>query len=115
MAWSSWTATSDISPRPFSGRSDDDSRQLDVPDGLAVTLLVFVPLSVVLLHRLWPARSIQLYAREALTAAGGIASHTAPIGALDATISTAGSILSVASSIDRKLGAVASVLARRAS
>ena len=84
--------------------------------GLAVTLLVFVPLSVLLLHRLWQAaRSIQLYAREALTAAGGIASHTAQIGALDATISTAGSILSVASSIDQKLGAVASVLARRAS
>ena len=38
--------------------------------GLAVTLLVFVPFSVVLLHRLWrAARSIQLYAREALSAA----------------------------------------------
>lgn len=83
--------------------------------GLAVTLLVFVPLSVLLLHRLWQAaRSIQLYAREALTAAGGIARHTSQIGALDATISTAGSILSVASSIDQKLGAVASMLARRA-
>ena len=52
--------------------------------GLALTLLVFVPLAVVLLHRLWKAaRSIQLYARDALTAAAGIAGHTAQIGALD--------------------------------
>lgn len=84
--------------------------------GLAVTLLVFVPLSVVLLHRLWQtARSIQRYAREALTAAGGIANNTAQIGALDATISTAGSMLSIASSIDQKLGAAVAVLGRRAS
>jgi len=84
--------------------------------GLAVTLLVFVPLSVVLLHRLWQtARSIQLYAREALTAAGGIANNTGQIGALDATISTAGSSLSTALSIEQKLGAAVSVLGRRAS
>jgi len=83
--------------------------------GLAVTLLVFVPLSVVLLHRLWrAARSIQIYAREALTAAAGIAGNTAHIGALDATIGVASAILGTAGAIEQKLGAAAGVLATRA-
>lgn len=83
--------------------------------GLAVTLVVFVPLAVVLLHRLWrTAQSIQLYARDALTAAAGIAGHTAQIGALDETITTAGGILSLASAIEEKLGAATGLLARRA-
>lgn len=83
--------------------------------GLALTLLVFVPLSVVLLHRLWrSARSIQLYAREALAAAEGIAGHTAQIGALDATIGVASSILGTAGNIEQKLGAATGILAKRA-
>jgi hypothetical protein len=83
--------------------------------GLALTLVVFVPLSVVLLHRLWrAARSIQLYARDALAAAGGIAGNTAQIGALDQTIQTAGGILSTASAIEQKLSGATALLARRA-
>ena len=83
--------------------------------GLALTLIVFVPLSVVLLHRLWrAARSIQLYARDALTAAAGIAGHTALIPALDATIQTAGGMLATASAIEQKLNGATALLARRA-
>lgn len=83
--------------------------------GLAVTLFVFVPLSVVLLHRLWrAARSIQIYAREALTAAAGIAGNTAHIVALDDTIAVASSMLSTAGTIERQLGAATGVLATRA-
>jgi hypothetical protein len=83
--------------------------------GLAVTLLVFVPLSVVLLHRLWrTARSIQLYARDALAAAGGIAGNTGQIGALDGTIAVASAILSTAIAIEQKLSAATGALARRA-
>ena len=83
--------------------------------GLALTLIVFVPLSVVLLHRLWrAARSIQLYARDALAAAAGIAGNTALIPALDATIQTAGGILSTASAIEQKLNGATALLARRA-
>lgn len=83
--------------------------------GLIITLVVFVPLSVWLLHRLWrTARSIQRYAREALVAAGGIAGNTAQIGALDQTIQTATEILASAGAIEQKLGGVTAVLARRA-
>ena len=83
--------------------------------GLALTLIVFVPLSVVLLHRLWQAaRSIQLYARDALAAAAGIAGNTALIPALDQTIQTAGGILSTASAIEQKLNGATALLARRA-
>lgn len=83
--------------------------------GLALTLLVFVPLAVTLLHRLWRvARSIQLYARDALAAAAGIAGHTAQIGALDDTIATAGGILTTAGAIERTLGEATVLLARRA-
>lgn len=83
--------------------------------GLALTLLVFVPLSVVLLHRLWKAaRSIQLYARDALTAAAGIAGHTRHLVALDETIGVATSILATAGDIEQKLGTATGVLASRA-
>ena len=63
----------------FSGRRGADGRARMFPPlvftiwmiGLVLTLLVFVPLAVVLLHRLWrAARSIQLYAREALVGGG---------------------------------------------
>jgi hypothetical protein len=83
--------------------------------GLGLTLVVFVPLAVVLLHRLWrTARSIQIYAREALVAAGGIAGNTSQIGALNQTIGTATEILTTAGAIEQKLGAATAILARRA-
>ena len=83
--------------------------------GLGLTLVVFVPLAVVLLHRLWrAAREIQLYAREALQAAGGIAANTGQIGALDDTIRVASALLTTASSIEQRLGAATGLLARRA-
>lgn len=83
--------------------------------GLIVTLVVFVPLAVVLLHRTWrAARSIQLYAREALEAAGGIAGNTQHIPGLDATIEVAGQMLNVAGDVGNKLDTVANVLAERA-
>ncbi len=82
--------------------------------GLILTLVVFVPLSVYLLHRTWiVARSIQRYAAEALTAAAGIAGNTQYIPALDATISVAGSMLGAAGGIVTKLDTAATVLAQR--
>ena len=83
--------------------------------GLIATLVVFVPLSVYLLHRTWiAARSIKRYAAEALTAAAGIAGNTQHIPALDATISVGGSMVSVAGEIAAKLDAAGGVLAARA-
>ncbi len=83
--------------------------------GLIVTLVIFVPLSVYLLHRTWvAARSIQQYAAETLTAAAGIAGNTQHIPALDATISVGGSMVAVAGEIAAKLEAAGGVLADRA-
>lgn len=82
--------------------------------GLIVTLAVFVPASVYLLHRTWLASlSIKQYAREALTAAAGIAGNTKYIPALDNTIAVAGSMLDVAGGIVNKLDTAATVLAQR--
>jgi hypothetical protein len=83
--------------------------------GLIVTLVVFVPLAVYLLHRTWrAARSIQWYAAEALTAAAGIAGNTKYVPALDDTITVAGQMLGVAGGIVNKLDTAATVLAERA-
>lgn len=83
--------------------------------GLLITLLVFVPLAVYLLHQLWrSARNIQIYAREARDAASGIANNTEHIVGLDHTIEVAGETLSTAGSIERKLGGATAALARRA-
>ncbi len=83
--------------------------------GLGITLLVFVPLAVYLLHRTWlAARSIQWYAAEALTAAAGIANNTQHVPALDATIAVGGSMLGVAGQVAAKLDSAATVLAARA-
>ncbi|MBA2626579.1 MAG: hypothetical protein H0U85_01050 [Gemmatimonadales bacterium] len=83
--------------------------------GLLLTLVVFVPLAVYLLHRTWlNARSIQRYAAQTLTAAGGIAANTSNIVALDTTIAVAGEILAVAGGVAGKLDATANVLASRA-
>lgn len=82
--------------------------------GLALTLLVFVPLAVYLLHRTWrAARSIQWYAGEALVAAAGVAGNTQHVPALDTTIGVAGQMLGVAGGIVTKLDAAATVLAAR--
>ena len=82
--------------------------------GLIVTLVVFVPLAVYLLHRTWrSARSIQRYAAETLQAAGGIARNTANITALDATITVAGDMLVAAGAVEHKLDTVATVLEAR--
>lgn len=83
--------------------------------GLIVTLVVFVPLAVYLLHRTWrAARAIQIYTREALSAAGGVAGNTQHIPALDTTIAVATEILGVAGNVANKLDTVATVLAKRA-
>ena len=83
--------------------------------GLLVTLVVFVPLAVYLLHRTWrAARSIQWYAAEALTAAAGIAGNTKYVPALDDTIGVASQMLGVAGGIVSKLDTGATVLAERA-
>ena len=83
--------------------------------GLGLTLVVFVPLSGVLLHRLWrTAQSIQFYAREALTAAGGIAGNTGHIGALNDTIGVASTILTTALAIEQKLNGATRILGPRA-
>ncbi len=83
--------------------------------GLIVTLVVFVPLAVYLLHRTWrSARSIQRYAAETLLAAGGVARNTAKLAALDTTISVAGDMQTAAGAVERKLNTVATVLEERA-
>jgi len=83
--------------------------------GLLLTLVVFVPLAVFYLHRLWrAAQSIQLYARDALAAAAGIAGNTGQIGALDQTIQVATEILTTAGAIEQKLNVATGVLAQRA-
>ena len=83
--------------------------------GLAVTLVVFVPIAVYRLHDLWrTARNIQIYARESLTAAAGIADHTQHIPALDGTIQIATEVLSSAEGVAQKLDIMATTLASRA-
>ncbi|MFN2433216.1 MAG: hypothetical protein ABR599_10460 [Gemmatimonadota bacterium] len=83
--------------------------------GLILTLVVLVPLAVYLLHRTWSAaRSIQLYAADALAAAAGIAGNTSRIPALETTIGVAGDMLGHAGEVAAKLDTVATVLARRA-
>ena len=83
--------------------------------GLIVTLVIFVPLSVYLLHRTYVAsRSIRRYADDALTAAAGIAGNTKYIPALDSTIAVGSAMVSVAGQIVTKLDTAATVLAQRA-
>ena len=82
---------------------------------LIITLVVFVPLAVYLLHRAWlAARSIERYAAETLTAAAGIVANTKNITALDTTIGVADQLLDGAGSVVRKLEMTANVLAKRA-
>lgn len=82
--------------------------------GLVVTLVVWVPVAVYSLHRTWrAAQSIRKYAAETLQAAAGIVGNTAPISALGTTIAVATEMVSVAGAVERKLGAIASLLASR--
>ncbi len=82
--------------------------------GLIVTLVLFVPLSVYLLHRTYVAsRSIRRYADDALVAAAGIAGNTQHIPALDSTIAVGGAMIGVAGEIASKLDTAATVLAQR--
>lgn len=82
--------------------------------GLAVTLLVWVPVAVYSLHRTWrAARSIQKYAAETLQAAAGIVENTAPVSALGATIGVATEMVAVAGAVERKLAAIAGLLVSR--
>ena len=84
--------------------------------GLVMTLVVFVPWAVYLLHRTFlAARSIERYTAEALTAAAGIVANTKNIAALNATIGVAGQLLEGAGSVVSKLDTTATVLAERAS
>ncbi len=72
--------------------------------GLLGTLVVFLPLTVYLLHSLWrTTRHIQIYAREALTGTAGIAKHSRAVCALDDTIRLAAEIRAAAESIAREL------------
>ena len=81
---------------------------------LIVTLVVFVPLSLFLLHRTWKAaRAIERYAAETLTAAAGIVANTRNIAALDSTISVASQMLGGAGAAAQKLDTIANVLAER--
>lgn len=83
--------------------------------GLVLTLVVFVPLSVYLLHRTWQAAySIRRYAEDTLAAAAGIAGNTPHVAALDTTISIAGEMLPVAGHVVARLDTMANVLAERA-
>ena len=82
---------------------------------LILTLVLFVPLSLFLLHRTWKAaRAIDRYAAETLTAAAGIVANTRSIAALDATVSVASQMLGGAGAAARKLDTIANVLAERA-
>jgi hypothetical protein len=83
--------------------------------GLLVTLVLFVPLAVYLLHRTWrAARSIDRYAAEVRQAVDDIARHTAAVPALDTTIQVATEMVQLAGGVERKLDAAATVLADRA-
>lgn len=82
---------------------------------IIVTLVVLVPLAVHLLRRTWlAARSIEIYARESLTAAAGIVDNTSHIGALEGTIGVAGEMLDTAGNVVQKLDTIATVLDDRA-
>ena len=83
--------------------------------GLILTLVVFVPLSVYLLHRTYvAARSIRQYADDTLAAAAGIAGNTQHIPALDATIGVGVSMVEIATRVASKLDTAATVLGQRA-
>lgn len=82
---------------------------------LVVAIVVVLPATVYLLHRLYrAARSIERYTAEALTAGLGIARNTAHITALDQTASLGAELRSAAGSIRQHAAAIEKTLAERA-
>lgn len=82
---------------------------------VALALVVFVPLSVYLLHSLWrAATSIRRYSRESLEAARAIEANTAALPAANTTIAVAGELLAAAEAVAAKLDTIAGVLEARA-
>jgi hypothetical protein len=80
-----------------------------------VALVIVVPLTVYLLHRLGQAaRSIERYTADALAAGLGIAGNTAAISALDQTVRLGGELGAAAASIRQHSAAVETTLAGRA-
>jgi len=81
---------------------------------VVLALVVFVPLSVYLLHSLWRAvRSIRDYSREILVAAKGIAANTSAIPATNDTISVGAELVAAAEAVAGKLDAMASAIEAR--
>ena len=82
---------------------------------LLLLVLLLLPFVVVALHQAWRAsRNVDRYFAEMLTAAAGIAGHTAEIRQLDATIETAGAMLATAGGIHEKAQTLGATLAERA-
>ena len=81
---------------------------------LVVAIVLVLPVTVYLLHRLLrAARSIQRYTAEALAAGVGIARHTVAVSALDQTVTLGGELGAVAGSIRRHAAAIEKTLADR--
>lgn len=81
---------------------------------LGLTLLVFVPIALYLLHRTWrAARNIRRYTAESLRAGAAIAAHTAQLGALENTIAGAGPLLEGTEAIRQLTTEVKEILLQR--
>ena len=81
---------------------------------MLIALVIVVPLTVYLLHRLWrAARSIERYTADALVAALGIAGNTAAVSALDQTVRLGGELGAAAGSIRQHSTAIETALAGR--
>ena len=81
---------------------------------VVLALVLFVPMSVYLLHSLWrAAASVRGYTREALVAARGIETNARALPALDGTIEVATGLLEAAEAVASKLGTVGAVLEAR--
>lgn len=77
---------------------------------LGIITFVVVPLAIHLLHRaLTAARQIERYTREMLTAGVGIANNTSAIPALEATLTTAGSLVEASKLLKARADDVGSV------
>lgn len=78
---------------------------------LALIACVIVPVAVTLLRRASSAaQHISYYAEEMLAAGASIASHTANVKALESTLATAGTLVSVSQSIGEAGGRIHSAL-----
>jgi len=81
---------------------------------LVVAVVVVLPVTVYLLHRLLRAAlSIDRYTAEALAAGLGIARHTTAVSALDRTVTVGSELGAVAGSIRRHSAAIEKTLADR--